>query len=176
MARVPLASDVGKLLKDRGLKLVLAESCTGDLAASMITDIPGSSDYYIGGVGAYAYEAKRYVLGVKQSSLEKFGAVSREVAMEMANGARRIFSGPEVGLDTLVSASITGIAGPGGGMPNKPVGLVWIALSTPTGQWAWSYIWKGDRISNKKQSAVQALKLVKLYLEGNLPAESKQNE
>lgn len=174
MTSEPIESQVGKLLRERRFKLVLAESCTGGLAASMMTDVPGSSDYYIGGVGAYAYEAKRYVLGVDRTTLEKYGAVSREVAIEMAVGVRKAFSGPEVPIGNLIGVSITGIAGPGGGMPNKPVGLVWIGMSAPDGEWAWRYIWDGDRKQNKGKSARQALLLLKYYLLNRLPVESKQ--
>ena len=157
----PLEVQVGVLLRQKGIKLALAESCTGGLISHWITNVPGSSDYYLGGVSAYAYEAKERLLGVNHATLAVYGAVSRETALEMARGARQVFG---AGL----SASVTGIAGPGGGMPNKPVGLVWIALSAPEGDWAYRYIFDGNRIENKTASACQVLRLLVDYLTGSL--------
>jgi len=152
---------VGVLLHQKGIKLALAESCTGGLVSHLVTNIPGSSDYYLGGVTAYAYEAKERLLGVKHETLVTFGAVSRETALEMAHGARLAF-GADIG------AAVTGIAGPGGGMPHKPVGLVWIALSTPGGEWVFRYVFDGNRIENKTASAHQVLRLLVDYLTGKL--------
>jgi len=150
---------VGELLRRRGLRLATAESCTGGLLGHLITNIPGSSTYFMGGVVSYAYEAKVRLLGVHWSTLEKFGAVSRETAKEMAGGVRKALAA-DIGI------SITGIAGPGGGSPEKPVGLTWISLSTPGVDEAWSYTWKGDRLQIKEQSARQALRLLVEYLSG----------
>jgi PncC family amidohydrolase len=155
-----LEVEVGKLLQERGLRLALAESCTGGLAGHRLTNVPGSSAYYMGSVTAYAYEAKVRLLGVRWETLEKYGAVSQEIALEMAEGVRRAL-GADIG------ASITGIAGPGGGTPDKPVGLTWIGLSAPNFSQAWSYIWKSDRITNKKLSAEAALRLLRDYLKGS---------
>ena len=119
----PLEVQIGRLLKQRGLKLAVAESCTGGLVADRLTDVPGSSDYFRGGIVAYAYEAKVTLLGVSWATLRAFGAVSRETVMEMARGVR-------TALGTDVAVSVSGIAGPGGGMPNKPVGTTWFGLST----------------------------------------------
>ena len=157
----PLEVQVGVLLHQKGIKLALAESCTGGLVSHLVTNIPGSSDYYLGGVTAYAYEAKERLLGVKHETLVTFGAVSRETALEMAHGARLAF-GADIG------AAVTGIAGPGGGMPHKPVGLVWIALSTPGGEWVFRYVFDGNRIENKTASAHQVLRLLVDYLTGKL--------
>lgn len=167
-----LEIQIGPLLRLRGMKLAVAESCTGGLIGNRITDIPGSSDYYLGSVTAYAYEAKRLLLRVNPDSLIKFGAVSREVALEMAQGVRRAFSGEEIPLDQVIGISVTGIAGPGGGMPEKPVGLVWIGLSSPEGDWAWKFLWESDRVGNKMLSAGRALRLLHDYLTNNLPAEN----
>jgi PncC family amidohydrolase len=156
-----LEEQVGVLLRQKGIKLALAESCTGGLVSHWVTNIPGSSDYYLGGVAAYAYEAKERLLGVKHETLLAYGAVSRETALEMARGARLAF-----GAD--ISAAVTGIAGPGGGMPHKPVGLVWIALSAPGGEWAYRYVFNGNRIENKTASAHQVLRLLVDYLTGKL--------
>src|SRR5512146_1590625 len=144
----PLEVKIGTLLRQRGLKLVLAESCTGGLIGHRVTNVPGSSDYYLGSVTAYAYEAKERLLGVKHDTLIAYGAVSRETALEMARGVRQALA-PDFGSDHVIGVSITGIAGPGGGTPTKPVGLVWIGLSAPKGDWAWSYHWPGNREQNK---------------------------
>jgi PncC family amidohydrolase len=157
----PLEVQVGVLLRQKGYRLALAESCTGGLVSHLVTNVAGSSDYYLGGVAAYAYEAKEHLLGVRHETLVAYGAVSRETALEMAHGARLAF-GADVG------AAVTGIAGPGGGMPNKPVGLVWIALSAPGGEWAYRYVFDGNRIENKTASAYQVLRLLVDYLSGSL--------
>ena len=165
-----LEEKVGKLLRKKGLRLTVAESCTGGLVGHRITNIPGSSDYYLGSVTAYAYEVKESLLGVKHETLQKFGAVSRETVIEMAAGVRRALSGG-FPLENVIGVSISGIAGPGGGLPEKPVGTVWVGLSAGNGDWAWRFLWHGDRIKNKEDSAQAALQLVLDYLEGNLPPE-----
>lgn len=154
-----LESRIGELLRERGLKLATAESCTGGLIAHRITNIPGSSDYFLGGVVAYAYEAKVAQLGVSWETLQTYGAVSRETVVEMARGARRT-------LEADLAVSVTGIAGPGGGLPEKPVGTTWIGLSTPEGEWARRFVWDGDRAQNKAYSAQAALQFVIDYLQG----------
>src|SRR5512136_884900 len=148
---------VGQLLAERKLKLATAESCTGGLLGHLITDVPGSSAYYGGGIIAYSYEAKERLLGVHHDTLYEHGAVSAETALEMARGARR-----ELGTD--IGISITGIAGPGGGMPGKPVGLVYIALSFRTGDVIKRYVWDSDRDGNKARSAEAALELLREFL------------
>lgn len=157
---------IGSLLNERNLKLVIAESCTGGLISHRVTNIPGSSDYYIGGICAYAYEAKRSLLGVNPITLENFGAVSKETVLEMSFGVRKLFS-QEIDLEKLIGLSISGIAGPGGGMPNKPVGLVWVSLSSFEGHWAWKNIFKGNRQQIKEQSSDFALSLLLDYLTNN---------
>lgn len=149
---------MGQALRERGWTLALAESCTGGLLGHRITNVPGSSEYLLGGVVAYAYEAKERLLGVEHNTLYKHGAVSRETALEMARGARSAF-GSDVGL------SVTGIAGPGGGLPEKPVGLTWVAVSMREGEWAESYLFEGDRHANKVQSAESAMALLHEILE-----------
>ncbi len=156
---------VGELLRQRGIKLAVAESCTGGLIGHRLTDVPGASDYYLGSVTAYAFEAKRRLLGVRAETLQTFGAVSRETALEMARGVRQAMV-DETPSDAVIGLSVTGIAGPGGGTAEKPVGLVWIALSTPDGDWAWQFTWPFDRAGNKAASAQQALQLVAHYLTG----------
>jgi PncC family amidohydrolase len=156
---------IGNLLLEKGLKLCLAESCTGGLIANKITNVPGSSEYFVSGIVAYSYEAKELLLGVKKQTLLDHGAVSRETVLEMAAGARNSMV-PSFTLNQLVGVAVSGIAGPGGGMPGKPVGLVWIGLSTPTGNWAYQYIGNGNRIENKRFSARKALSLLVEYLKG----------
>lgn len=153
----PLEVQVGQLLLLHHLTLATAESCTGGLLGHRLTNIPGSSAYYLGGVVAYAYEAKKQVLGVPAATLTTYGAVSAETAREMATGVRRVL-GADIGV------SVTGIAGPGGGLPGKPVGLVWIALAAAHYSKAQSFVWGGNRLENKEQSAEAALELVRLYL------------
>ncbi len=162
---ISIEQKIGNLLQKKGLKLCLAESCTGGLIANKITNIPGSSEYFVSGIVAYSYEAKEKLLGVKKQTLMDHGAVSRETVLEMAAGARNSMI-PFFALDQLVGVSVSGIAGPGGGMPEKPVGLVWIGLSTPTGNWAYQFIGTGNRIQNKRYSARKALLLLVKYLEG----------
>jgi PncC family amidohydrolase len=149
---------LGQLLRERGWKLATAESCTGGLVADRITDTPGSSDYFLGGFVSYAYEAKVASLGVSWDTLQRYGAVSRETVLEMARGARNA-----LGAD--VAISVSGIAGPGGGLPQKPVGTTWIGLVTPEGEQAEVFYWKGDRRENKVLSAEQAIKMAIEYLE-----------
>lgn len=156
-----LEVEVGKLLRQRGFQLAVAESCTGGLVGHRITNIPGSSDYYLGSVTAYAYEAKERLLGVNHDTLLANGAVSQETALEMARGIRRVLAAD-------VGASVTGIAGPGGGLPNKRVGLTWVGLSTPDGDWAFRFQWSGDRLQNKASSAEAVLRVVVDYLSGKL--------
>ena len=152
-----LEYQIGEPLQRRGWKLAVAESCTGGLVGHLITNVPGSSEYYLGSVTAYAYEAKERLLGVRRATLETFGAVSRETVLEMAEGVRAV-------LEANIGIAISGIAGPGGGMPGKPVGLVWVGMSTPTGRWAWQYLWPGNRIENKEYSAEAALQHLLDYL------------
>ena len=162
----PLEVLVGVWLKKRGLKLVTAESCTGGLIGHLLTNVPGSSTYYLGGAISYAYEAKTAFVGVPAGLLAMFGAVSRETVLEMARGAREAMS-KEVPLDQMVGLSVSGIAGPGGGTLEKPVGLTWIGLSAPGFQRAWPFVWGGDRVENKISSAQEALRLLLEFLQEN---------
>jgi len=164
---------IGDLLIQKQKYLVTAESCTGGMLSNLITDVPGSSDYYIGGVSTYSYGAKRKLLKVKAMTLESYGAVSSETVKEMAIGVRELFA-EEVTFENIIGISISGIAGPGGGMPGKPVGLVWVGLSTLDGTWAYKRVWNGDRIQNKKYSSIFALQLLQAYLTGNLESIRKE--
>lgn len=166
-----LEAVVGAWLLQRGLKLAVAESCTGGLIGHRITNIAGASEYYLGSVTAYAYEVKERLLGVRHETLVKYGAVSRETVIEMARGVRQALAA-DFPLEKTVGLAVSGIAGPGGGMPGKPVGLTWIGLSAPERDWAWHFIWNGDRIQNKEFSGQAALQLLLDYLKGNVPSEN----
>jgi len=157
----PIEIQLGEALRARGLKLATAESCTGGLIADRLTDVPGSSDYFLGGIVAYAYEAKVALLDVSWDTLRAVGAVSREVVLEMARGARKALSAD-------LAVSVSGIAGPGGGLPDKPVGTTWLGLATPDGEWARHFVWDRDRRGNKELSAEAALQFVLDYLDGKL--------
>lgn len=152
-------SVIGRLLKQHGLTLAVAESCTGGLVSHRITDVPGSSAYYLGSVTAYANAAKERVLRVRPGTLRRHGAVSEQTALEMARGVRQV-------LGAAIGLAVTGIAGPEGGTPEKPVGLVFVALAAPEGEWVERYVWAGDRRENKASSAEAALDLLRRYLEG----------
>lgn len=149
------------ILIQKRLTLASAESCTGGLIADRITNVPGSSEYFLGAVVAYSYQAKVDLLGVSWDTLNTKGAVSRQTVLEMARGAGKA-------LKADIAVSVSGIAGPGGGTAEKPVGTTWIGLVTPDGEWARHFIWDGDRLQNKRQSSEAALQFVLDYLEGNL--------
>lgn len=166
-----LEYQIGEHLRQRGFKLAVAESCTGGLIGHRITNIAGSSDYYLGSVTAYAYEVKERVLGVNHETLALHGAVSPETVIEMARGVRQVF-GSAFDLETVVGLSVSGIAGPGGGMPGKPVGLVWVGLSMPGYDGARHFIGQGNRLENKEFSADKALQWLLSALQGNLDPEN----
>lgn len=149
---------VGKLLQARKLKLVLAESCTGGLLGSRITDVPGSSEYFLASAVTYAYEAKVDILGVSWDTLNTKGAVSRETVLEMARGMRNLMKGD-------IAVSVSGIAGPGGGTPEKPVGTTWIGLVAEDSERAEVFHFTGDREENKAAAVDAALQLLLDYLQ-----------
>lgn len=148
---------LGAALTAAGRTICTAESCTGGLVAHRITNVAGSSAYMLGGVVAYANAVKQHILNVPEATLIAHGAVSEQTAAEMATGARAL-----LGADYAVS--ITGIAGPGGGTPDKPVGLTFIALAGPDGLLVTRrFVWDGDREANKDHSAEAALALALEY-------------
>jgi PncC family amidohydrolase len=156
---VALAGKIGARLEAAGLICATAESCTGGLIGHLITENPGSSHYFAGGAIVYSYAAKEAVLGVRHDTLLRLGAVSAEVAQQMAQGALRLYSAD-------VAVSVTGIAGPGGGLPDKPVGAVHIHLSAADGTERGAYhVWQSDRSGNKLLSTQAALQLIADYLE-----------
>jgi PncC family amidohydrolase len=151
---------IGDELRDRGWRLAVAESCTGGLIGHRITNNSGSSTYYLGSITAYAYRAKVRLLGVSWDTLENHGAVSEESVEEMALGVRHALAA-DIGL------SVSGIAGPTGGTPEKPVGYAWIGLSTPNGIWTLQHNAGGDRIENKQEVAQVALEFLYEFLTNN---------
>jgi len=155
---IKLEQEVGSLLRQKGLTLGLVESATGGLISHLITNVSGSSDYYKGGVVAYSNEAKIKIVGVKETTINQYGAVSYQVAEEMAEGGRKV-------LAVDICLADTGIAGPGGDTTNKPVGLFYIGLSHQGGTYSRKHIFRGDREQNKQRAAEATLVWLKEYLE-----------
>ncbi len=149
-----LESTVGEILRKNNKTLSVAESCSGGMLASKITDVSGSSDYFFGGVCTYSNESKINILNVMPETIENFGAVSEETALEMAQNVRKKF-GSDIGL------SITGIAGPSGGSDSKPVGLVWIGYSDENRTFAGRFLFGNNRERTKIRSAYMALAVLK---------------
>ena len=159
MRQLPMENIAGQLLLQHGFSIATAESCTGGLLSHYLTNTSGSSGYVLGGIIAYSNEAKIKLLGVSPVVLEQYGAVSDATAREMARGALQRF-GSDIALST------TGIAGPTGGTPDKPVGLVYIGLATANEERCTRYChdW-GNRLDNKHASVEEALNLLINYLE-----------
>lgn len=150
---VDLARRIQDTMVERGLRLATAESCTGGLVGHAITEVSGSSDYYVGGIVSYSNALKHAELGVDEATLEHHGAVSAQTAVAMAEGARRRY-----GADMAVA--VTGIAGPNGGSDSKPVGLTYIAVADADGHDVRRFVWGSDRHGNKLNSAHEALTIV----------------
>ena len=152
-----LEREIGNLLRQKGLTLGLVESATGGLMSHRMTNVPGSSDYYKGAVTAYKNEVKIKVVGVKEDTINKYGAVSSQVAEEMAQGGRKA-------LVVDICLADTGIAGPGGATQGKSVGLFYIGLSHINGTYSRKHEFQGDREQNKRDAAEAALGWLKEYL------------
>lgn len=148
-----LETKIGKLLFKKKLTLSLAESCTGGLIGHRLTNVPGSSEYFMGGIVSYAYSAKVNLLGVSWDTLKQYGAVSAEVVREMALGARKAFN-------TDIGLSVSCIAGPGGATPNKPVGTSWCGISFGEVDQQHHFLLEGSRLQVKEQLAQKALELL----------------
>jgi nicotinamide-nucleotide amidase len=148
---------IGKLLKSKHATLSTAESCTGGYLAHLITSVPGASEYFAGSVIAYANQVKHDLLGVSEDSLRNFGAVSEQVVREMAEGARKRF-------ETDYALSTSGIAGPDGGTPEKPVGLVWVCLATQQQTISKKFMFGEHRGRNIRRTGLEALNLLRLQL------------
>ncbi|MGQ9818354.1 MAG: competence/damage-inducible protein A [Candidatus Kapaibacteriales bacterium] len=157
IGEITLADSVGKMLLKLNKTIAVAESCTAGLLGAELTKLPGSSGYFLGGFIVYSNEVKVNILGVKSETIQRFGAVSEETAIEMADNVRKI-------LDSDFGISITGIAGPGGGTPEKPIGTVWIGLADRTQTIAKKYQFGDDREINRERSVAQALTLLFLKL------------
>lgn len=149
--------EIRQLLRRKGLTLGAVESATGGLISHLITNVPGSSDYYKGSVIAYSNEAKTKVVGVKRATINQHGAVSSQTAEEMAHGGRRVLA-----VDICIAD--TGIAGPSGATPGKPVGLFYLGLSHQGGTLSQKHIFAGNREHNKRSAAEAALSWLKEYL------------
>lgn len=152
-----LGQEIGKILLQKQLTLGVVESATGGLISHLITNVPGSSDYYKGSISAYSNEVKIKVVGVKEGTINKYGAVSSTVAEEMAQGGRRL-------LEVDICLSDTGIAGPSGATPEKPVGLFYLGLADLGGASSQRHQFHGDREQNKHSAAETALNWLKEYL------------
>jgi PncC family amidohydrolase len=150
---VALARDIQERMLAEGSTLATAESCTGGLIAHVLTEIPGSSAYFVGGIVSYSNALKERELAVPADTLERHGAVSAQTCVAMAQGARQRY-----GADTAVA--VTGIAGPDGGTDAKPVGLTYVGVADATGHDVRRFVWTGDRHENKLRSAEAALSLV----------------
>ncbi len=149
-----LEQEIGDLLRREGLTLGAVESATGGLISHLITNVPGSSDYYKGSVTAYSNETKVKVVGVNRDTIDKYGAVSHQVAEEMALGGREV-------LAVDICLADTGIAGPSGATPDKPVGLFYLGLAHQGGAFSQRHEFHGDREQNKRSAAEAALNWLK---------------
>jgi CDP-diacylglycerol--glycerol-3-phosphate 3-phosphatidyltransferase len=149
----PPARELGEVLRKGGLTVSVAESCTGGMVGALITDVPGSSAYFLGGVIAYSDDVKRDQLGVPAATLKRAGAVSSDVAKAMAEGVRSR-------LGTDLAAGVTGIAGPDSDGSSKPVGLTYIAIASARGTSSHEYTFTGNRWSNRRQAAIETLGLL----------------
>ena len=154
-----LADAIGEHLLARNWRMAVAESATGGLIGHWLTQVAGSSRYFWGGVIAYDNTVKMRLLGVQEQTLNRWGAVSAVVALEMAAGAC-------CALGVEVAVSVTGIAGPTGATASKPVGLYYLGLATPTERWAWRHLFTGDRAANNEAAAHAALQHLLVYLRG----------
>lgn len=152
-----LEATVGRLLEERAVTLSVAESCTGGLLSARLTDVPGSSSYFLGGVIAYSNQAKVDILGVPEDVLESFGAVSVNTAVAMAGAVQEFFA-------STIGIGITGICGPKGGSPERPVGTVFIAVSTSHATLSRRFELSGDRSTVKRKSTQAALNLLRDFV------------
>jgi PncC family amidohydrolase len=152
--------EIGTILVDRGLTISVAESCTGGLIGDLITDVPGSSRYFLGGITAYSNQSKMEILDVPSRTIEKYGAVSDQTVRQMAVNVKRLFN-------SHIGLAVTGIAGPDGGSREKPVGTVFIGLAMEGKIFATGYHLHGTRGEIKRETANMALNNLKRYLDGD---------
>ena len=154
-----LVTTIADRCRAQGFFLASAESCTGGLLGHLITNLSGSSDFYLGGQITYSNTAKQNWLGVPEQVLKDYGAVSKETVLAMAAGIRRAFS-DSYPVDRIIGISISGIAGPTGGTQQKPVGTVWVGCSTYQQEQAAQFRFEGSRETIKRQSAFKALEII----------------
>jgi PncC family amidohydrolase len=152
-----IARDIGSMLRERQLRISVCESCTGGMLGAAITRAPGSSRYFAGGIIAYSDAVKKSIVGVKRSTLERFGAVSAQTAREMARGVRHRFRSD-------IGVAITGIAGPGGGTAKKPVGLVYIAVAGGQRCMVKRFMFIGGRQTIRRSSVEKAFDMLREML------------
>jgi len=158
-----LEAEIARLIREcqvktgKSLTIGSVESATGGRIADRITNVPGSSDYFKGSVVAYSDEVKIALLGLKKATIENYGAVSEQTALEMAQGGRKL-------LDVDICVSDTGIAGPSGDTPEKPLGLFYLGLATKDEGLSQKHVFPGNREKNKRDAAEAALKMLKQYL------------
>ena len=150
---------IGKMLKERELKIAVAESCTGGLISSRITDISGASDYFEAGITTYSNESKIRLLNIPEDIVDRYGAVSEETAKSMAEGVKKT-------VHADIGVSVTGIAGPTGGTEGKPVGTVFIGLATKQATYVRKFFFDGNRLEIRRKTSDAALMFVEEYLEG----------
>jgi competence/damage-inducible protein CinA C-terminal domain len=155
------SEEIGRELREAGFTIACAESCTGGLLTSTLTDIPGSSAYLMGSVVSYSNDVKSRVLGVSEETLSRYGAVSEETARAMAEGVRRL-------MQTDIGVGITGIAGPDGGSEEKPVGLVYIAIADQTHTIVEKNNFSGTRLENKRAAVEKALHMIHNVIRSSL--------
>ncbi|MDR3074772.1 MAG: nicotinamide-nucleotide amidohydrolase family protein [Candidatus Methanoplasma sp.] len=151
------AEELAEIFLERGLTLSVAESCTGGMLGSAITSVSGSSGYFLGGIVTYSNGSKTEILGIPKDSIDRTGAVSEETAKNMASCTRALFKSD-------ISVSITGIAGPNGGTPSKPVGLVWIGVSSNVDVFAEKFDFSGCRDDVRNSAVLAAVGLVADYV------------
>jgi nicotinamide-nucleotide amidase len=151
---------IGKMLADRGLTISVAESCTGGLIGSIITDVPGSSRYFLGGIIAYSNQSKMEILNVSSGTIAEHGAVSDQTVKEMAGGIKRLFN-------SHLGLAVTGIAGPEGGSREKPVGTVFIGLAAEDRIFTAGHLFHGTRGEIKQETSRMALDYLRRYLNGD---------
>jgi len=154
-----LEEEIGDLLREQGLTLGIVESATGGLIAEMVTSVAGSSDYFHGSITAYHNGIKTGLVGVKAETLRRYGAVSPQVAEEMAGGGREV-------LAVDICLADTGIAGPGGALPEKPVGLFYLGLAHRGGVSSREHVFSGSRAQNRQSAAEAALRWLREHLLG----------
>jgi nicotinamide-nucleotide amidase len=153
-----LSANVGVELSKAGLQVAVAESCTGGMLGEWLSAVPGSSEYFLGGVISYDNRLKEGLLGIPPDVIREHGAVSTETALAMARGVMAL-------VGAGIAVSVTGVAGPGGGTMAKPTGLTYIALVTGDTERVEQHIWQGDRQANREQSARRALQMILEHLQ-----------